>query len=104
MDNRTIKVLTSEEIEKRYPKTDKSFCANLSRDYEKRGCSIVCFKKDVFSYQGPEEVEFDLLALVKNILANAEVEFVGYTDLSELDKDTIYVACRKIDSNILYKK
>ena len=101
MENRRIKILTPEEIEKRYPQTDESFCAKITREYKESGYLIVCIKKDGFSYQGPAEVELDLLTLAKDILANAEVEFVGYTDLSELSKDTIYVACKEKECNIL---
>lgn len=91
--NRKIEILSQDEIEKRYPK-ESTKMAKLTREFVERGFQIVCLKMDGLSKE--KFLTMEVNVAVEIALKNDNFEIGCYTDLSELKKDVIYVAVKKL--------
>lgn len=91
--NRTIETLSKKEIHEKYPEKCNSNSAKFAREYVEKGFVIVCLKmdglsRDKFLYKEVNDA-------VEIALENDNFE-IGYTDLSELQKDVIYMAVKEL--------
>ena len=92
--NREIRVLSKREIEERYPKDSDSNRAKLTRDFMKEGFKIVYLKMDGLGIETPSMRHADVVHSMGIVMKNDNFQIGCYTDMSELEKDILYVAVK----------
>lgn len=98
---RVVKILSKEELDKRYQLNNKSMAFILTREAIKNGYSIALIEQeglDQASLREPSKLLYYVrLALESIIPKSSYIEIWGFTDMSELPEDKIYCAFKELE-------
>lgn len=92
---RIVKILSNDELDKRYPKGVNFRMAKLTREAIDKGYSIALIEQEGLHNSNwlTQDVQ---VALECNTPKSSVIEVWGYTDMSQLSEDKIYCAFKEI--------
>ncbi len=90
-----VKILTPKQLDERYFNLADTKMARLTQEALKKGYSIALINKNGLSHS--EDLSCDVqVALEMSVPKSSVISVWCYTDMSELDKDQIYVAFKEL--------
>lgn len=98
---RVVKILSKEELDKRYQLNNKSMAFILTREAIKNGYSIALIEQeglDQASLREPSKLLYYVRIALESIISKSSyIEIWGFTDMSELPEDKIYCAFKELE-------
>jgi len=93
---RIVKILSNEELDKRYPEGMENRMAKLTREAIEKGYSIALVEQEGLHDSGIL-LSHDVQVALESITPKSSViEVWGYTDMSQFSKDKIYCAFKEL--------